>query len=1045
MGMRGRGSLMPGLRQKCAATLAWAVRLCVALAAGLAVGAPAYALDPTRSIDQFHHTGWTERDGMPGNIMAITQTADGFLWLGAEGGLYRFDGVRVERIDHFGSTLLPRVSVTALLATPDGDLWIGFDGKSAMASRVRRGALTTFTQRDGLPLGAAKQFVLDSAGGIWLRTTSATEDELTRFDGQSWREIKGDFGSVKLDFLRGVWDFAAAQDGTVWAKNSATLYYHRPGMERFEAAPGYSGRVIGFARSSDGRLWTADQGEQRFYALPDLSVTPEVQFSPPVLAAAVPETLRGNILVDRDGTIWCANKREGGVSRIRSLAADAPVTREQYMAADGLTSNRTQVIFEDREGDIWLGTDRGLDRFRPADVALERKIELAHQSYPRFAWSEDALYIYAGFSREQTTTTAGLSSIYRIAADGKPQIVAADVGDVVRIGIRGADVEYWSLQTEGGEGLVEYRLRAGQKPTRVSYPNNWSRPKGGIDFTDSQDGSILFARPGVGYFRIKDGHETKLISKSDVEEPSLPVWWRGRYWLPYGDGSLYEIDGDQVRKHVGPDIGSMAVIDTTDQQILFGGQLGLLAWDGKEFRTLLASRIPVLATVTAGKFAAGGDLWIVAQAGIIKTTVADLDHALSDPNMPLPYRLFDFRDGLSGAPTANTLVGTLPRSPDGRLWVATAGGLNWIDPNRLVKNDLPPPVAITALAASGAKYEMPNEVRLPPGSSNLQIDYTALSLSIPERNRFRYRLEGVDPDWVDAGDRRQVFYTQLEPRSYRFHVIASNNDGVWNEVGATLAFSIAPTFLQSIWFKILIGLIVAGLAWLAYSLRLRQQAARLQGRFDIRIAERERIARELHDTLLQSIQGLILRFQSIANRVPADSELQSSIHGAIDRADAVLIEGRARVRDLRTTTDDDLSKAILDIADNAIPGDIPDFALTVEGTPRALHALVAEELLRVAGEAIRNAVQHANARTIRAVLSYGRSSLRLTLRDDGAGMSDAILAVGEKQGHYGLIGMRERAKRIGGRLEISSREGAGTEIALTVAGRTAYKGRRIRP
>jgi signal transduction histidine kinase len=315
---------------------------------------------------------------------------------------------------------------------------------------------------------------------------------------------------------------------------------------------------------------------------------------------------------------------------------------------------------------------------------------------------------------------------------------------------------------------------------------------------------------------------------------------------------------------------------------------------------------------------------------------------------------------------------------------------------------------------------------------------------MPERIRFRYRLIGAETDWTDAGDRRQAFFTNLAPGDYRFQVIAANNDGVWNTAGATMSFSIAPTFLQSLWFKVLVVLVLVGLAWLAYSLRIQQEAARLQSRFDVRIAERERIARELHDTLLQGFQGLLLRFQSITNRVPAGGELRKSLEDALDRADAVLVEGRARVRELRAEAPgDDLAKAIVDNAHKAMVEDTPRFDLTIEGSPRPLHTLVADEVTRVAEEAIRNALEHAKAHAIEVILSYGRSELRLSVRDDGVGMSQDVLAAGRREGHYGLVGMQERAARIGARLDVSSGKDAGTEVTLSIPARAAYKDQRL--
>jgi signal transduction histidine kinase len=305
---------------------------------------------------------------------------------------------------------------------------------------------------------------------------------------------------------------------------------------------------------------------------------------------------------------------------------------------------------------------------------------------------------------------------------------------------------------------------------------------------------------------------------------------------------------------------------------------------------------------------------------------------------------------------------------------------------------------------------------------------------------FRYRLEGVDQDWIDPGERRQAFYTRLAPGTYRFRVIASNDAGVWNETGARLTFSIAPTFLQSIWFKLLLALALVALAWGAYALRLRQETARLQGRYEARIAERERIARELHDTLLQGFQGLMLRFQAVANLLPTGGEARNALDTALDRGDAVLIEGRAGVRDLRSDRiEADLAQAVIKAAKRAIPEQSPRFELTVEGAPRALNPAVSEEVLSIAEEALRNVGRHARAQSVSAFLIYERRGLRLTVRDDGVGMDDTHLSGSAGADHFGLIGMRERANRIGARLTISSRSESGTDVALFVPASVAYR------
>jgi signal transduction histidine kinase len=283
-----------------------------------------------------------------------------------------------------------------------------------------------------------------------------------------------------------------------------------------------------------------------------------------------------------------------------------------------------------------------------------------------------------------------------------------------------------------------------------------------------------------------------------------------------------------------------------------------------------------------------------------------------------------------------------------------------------------------------------------------------------------------------------MFFTNLGPGTYTFRVIAANDQGVWNREGATLTFTIPPTFLQSIWFKLILLVLVLALIWIFYELRLRQVTTRMQGRFQARIAERERIARELHDTLLQGFQGLVLQFQAVAYGIPKGQASRKAADEALARADNVLAEGRDRVGDLRTAGGGiDLREAWQAVSDRLGERKRIAFNLSVEGSERALHPLVSEEIERIGTEAIRNAYQHSRAKTVEVVLRY-HTRFRLTVRDDGVGLPAEVAEAGSTPGHFGLLGMRERATRIGGILTIVSQKDTGTELSVTLPGRAAY-------
>jgi signal transduction histidine kinase len=328
---------------------------------------------------------------------------------------------------------------------------------------------------------------------------------------------------------------------------------------------------------------------------------------------------------------------------------------------------------------------------------------------------------------------------------------------------------------------------------------------------------------------------------------------------------------------------------------------------------------------------------------------------------------------------------------------------------------------------------------------DLAIDYTALSFVAPEKVRFRYKLEGHDRDWTEAGTRRQAYYNDLEPRHYRFRVIACNNSGVWNEAGASQDFSVDPAYYQTTWFRA--SCVAAFLAslWGLHRLRLRQLAWQFNMRLEERVNERTRIARDFHDTLLQSFQGLLMKFSAATYMIPERPlEAQKTLEVAIEQARQAVTEGRDAVQGLRSSTvvTNDLVRAITTIGEQLAteyPGaSCPELRVQVQGASRELAPIVRDEVYRIACEAARNACRHAQADRIDMEIQYGDRQFRLRVRDNGKGIDQKVLAEGGRAGHHGLPGMQERAELAGGKLSVWSQLGSGTEIELTIPGSIAY-------
>jgi signal transduction histidine kinase len=379
------------------------------------------------------------------------------------------------------------------------------------------------------------------------------------------------------------------------------------------------------------------------------------------------------------------------------------------------------------------------------------------------------------------------------------------------------------------------------------------------------------------------------------------------------------------------------------------------------------------------------------------------------------------------------------RAQDGKLWFANVSTLQMIDPVHLPVNTIPPPVHVEEAITLGKSFPAGTDLRFPALTRDISVRYTALSFVAPQKVRFRYKLEGQDKTWQDAGTRREAFYTNLAPRSYRFRVIACNNDGLWNEAGDTLSFTIAPAYYQTRWFAFLCAGVACGIFGLFHLLRLRQATEQVQHHIGGRLEERERIARELHDTLLQGFQGLMLRIQAVMKTLPEHEPAHRLMEQVLDRADGVLLEGRQRVRDLRHDDPDgqELPRTLQRYGEELAQGQSPKFNLSVLGAPPPLDPIVSNDIARIAREAIANAFQHAQASRIEAELTYNSDRVSLRIRDDGAGIDPRILSAG-KAGHWGLSGMRERARKIGAQLNIRSRAGDGTEVELTIPAKVAY-------
>jgi signal transduction histidine kinase len=574
---------------------------------------------------------------------------------------------------------------------------------------------------------------------------------------------------------------------------------------------------------------------------------------------------------------------------------------------------------------------------------------------------------------------------------------------------------------------------------------------GGVQLSDvtaitADESGVWLVDGHKGLYRSANGRLTDFSNEPLFKGKSIltaSADRTGKVWFGLDQGGVVVFNAGQFfgySESAGLARGSVNAVHIDDKATVWiGTERGLSRLDGQRFVTWnRANSLPgerVLWILTDNE----DRLWLGYSTGVACVSRSELDRAAHDPSHRVSYTFLDDGDGLKGNPDQGRQSPAV-RASDGKLWFRTSEGVAIIDPQDLRRNLVAPPVHVEGLLADGEVVDSTQPVRLKPLTRDVEIDYTALSLAEPRKVRFRYKLEGFDTDWRDAGTRRQAFYTNLRPRVYRFRVLACNNDGVWNESGATLDFDLLPAFYQTQWFLLVCALVLIILAWGAYRLRVWQVTSRLHDLFEERLKERTRIAQELHDSLIQDVMGISLQIEVTDELLPADFPAKQSLARALGLSKSALDAGRRALNDLRSTplSAADLVKSFSQSANELAADNGAMVDVIVEGLERPLNALTGNDVLQIGRQAITNALQHARARKIHVLLSYGEQRFRIRVQDDGRGISEETLSL-RRPGHYGLAGMQERAERLGGSISIRSRIGEGTEVDLAVPAHRLYQ------
>jgi ligand-binding sensor domain-containing protein len=1041
----------------------------VALTLLLPATPPLHALDPAQPLRQYGQQLWQTDNGLPQNtVHAIRQTRDGYLWLSTDGGLVRFDGIDFTLFDRRSTPQLRSNLIGALTETGDGALWAATaDG----LLRRDQGSLQVLGAANGLPAGPIAGVVPAGGNDLWVLTPEGVafgsgdrfalihglDAPLTGRDGAPIASGAPD-GSLWLATAQNVVQLrdgrivttlaasadliAVARDGSVWLAREDALFHYRHGALAavpFHApAPakgGLPGNSIRALRAgADGTLYVATSSAFGI-------LSPSGAFTWKTAADGLPSGHILHLFQDRQRALWIATED--------SVARYAEGRFETLRARSGAAG--IEAFYEDREGNLWLGADAaGLLELReqrfttlttadglPGDVI---RTILAAKDGVWAGTDGSGLAHLQGSAWQTLTTQHGLASntILSLAAqrDGSLAVGTPDGLDRLANGHASPaphgealpDDFIRSLLCDPADNSLWIGTRRGLAHQTASGTTLWNHANG--------LGSDL-----VGALALDNGHPD--TGHPDSAHPSA-LWIGTR-------GGLNHLENGHISTLTTQDGLSSDVITALHQDATGALWIGT---NGGGLNLLREGRITAFPSATTGLPEiihaivedSRGNLWLAAATGIYRVPREQLESFVSHAGTRIDVSAYGVADGMrinecsSGHPAA-------VRTSDGTLWFATLRGISVTNPEHQQENRMPPPVVIENVTVDDQPAAMLSPwksdkvtastrpavvgvIKVEPGQTRLALHYAGLSFVAPARVRYRYRLVGFDPKWIDAGTRRVAYYTNIPPGHYTFRVLAANNDGVWNETGAALQIRVLPHLWQTWWFRTLLGLAILLLGYQIYRMRVRN----VELRFNAVLAERTRIAREIHDTLAQDIVGISVQLELVSRL------LGSSVDAARQQLDAArnlvkssLTEARSSIWNLRsaTTGADDLPARVNRAVTQAAANGPAKLRFQVRGTYRAAPPAVEDQILRVSQEAVNNAVHHARASIINVTLGYDTRSLQLSVDDDGSGftLDPAVFAQG---GHFGLQGMQERAREIGGVLRIDTAPAKGTRISFRV-------------
>jgi signal transduction histidine kinase/ligand-binding sensor domain-containing protein len=977
--------------------------VCFSLLAGTV-----HALDPDKGVTQYIHTAWRTQDGsLPAGMFSITQTSDGFLWfLSLPGDVYRFDGVR------FLPWRLPAgVSnrpIGKIFADHAGGLWV----VGEELAHVKDGVVTSHFELKGLH--GFQSISEDPDGSLWvgLRASDTPLCHVTNGPVKCFGKADG----IPISPVNAV---LADGKGGFWLGMEGRLIHWQAGRSEIYKLGKYD--VSSLAGGPGGSFWVGILAEGGgLEQLKEGAVKPFV--TPTFDGSKLSVT---SMMLDRDGNLWVGTDAKG-VFRIRGNVVD------HYDHTEGLSGDSVWALFEDREGIVWAGTTNGIDSFRDPRVTTFSALQgLGKDLAAGILATRDGTIWVANDGSLDRIENGTVSSIRR--SDGLP-------GDQVASLLEDRAGNMWVGVDDELYLFKDGRFR------RLPEPDH--QPLGMVvGMTEDMDGNIWAecASKPRKLVQIRDFRVRQVFPASRVPTGhNLAPDPHGGIWIETLGGDMLLFRNGTVETTVplyrGDSPLHRQIFVEPEGSVLAGTERGIVGWRaGKVQRMTTKNGLPCDFVIS---FIQDNEKrwWLYTRCGVVEFSDSELQRWWASPDAMIQNLVYDTFDG------AQPNIGSFNQaalSPNGRVWFASGVVVQMVDPSRLSQKPLAAQTYIESLVADRKEFEATPYLKLPPNPRDFQIDYTSPTYSIPQKVNFRYHLEGYDQDWHEASTRRQALYTDLPPGKYSFRVIASNSDGVWNDNAAKLDFSVAPAYYQTNWFRALCVCIFFGLLWAAYQWRVRQLQHQFNMTLEARVGERTRIARDLHDTLLQSAHGVLLRFQTVSQLLPDHAtEAKEKLDGAIAQTADFITEARDEVQGLRDSTvqTNDLALAISTLGEDLTTdsNNRPAFHVALEGEARNLHPILRDEVYKIAAEALRNAFHHSRARRVEVEIRYDNEQFRIRIRDDGKGIDPAVLAAKPTEGHYGLPGMRERATLVGGKLAVWSEVDEGTEVEVRIPASTAY-------